>query len=108
MKALTPSLIQGGCILRDWKEQTGLPVWQRSTDMPHKSGRSEERENNFPSQNGLATLLVLSIVSQSCLNAARFIIHLHITPRISFLSRTSVQMPMPNSQTGQRSHSSIW
>lgn len=108
MKALTPSLIQGGCIPRGWKEQTGPPVWQRSTDMAHKSGRSEERENNFLSQNDFATLLVLSIVSQSCLNAARFIIHLHTTPRISFLSRTTVQMPMPNSQIGQRSDGSIW
>lgn len=98
MKTLTPFMIQGGYIPRSWKEQTGSPLWQRSTDMVCKSGRSEERENYFPSQNGFATLLVLSMVSQSCLNAARFIIHLHTTPRICFLSRTTVQMPMPNSQ----------
>lgn len=98
MKTLTPSLIQGGCITRGWKEQTGPPVWQWSTDMACKSGGSEEKENYFPSQNGFATLLVLSMVSQSCLNAARFIIHQHTTPRISFLSKTTVQMLMPNPQ----------
>lgn len=38
------------------------------------------------------------MVSQSCLNAARFIIHLHTTPRIYFLSSTTVQMPVPISQ----------
>lgn len=65
--------------------------------MACKSGRSEERENYLPAQNGFATLPVLSMVSQSCLNAARFITHLHTTPTISFFSRTSVQMPMPSS-----------
>lgn len=98
MKTLTHSLIQGGCTPRGWKEQTGSPLWQRSTDIACKSGRSEERENSFPSQNDFAILPVLSMVSQSCLNAARFIMHLHTTPRSSFLSRTAVQMPMPNSQ----------
>lgn len=97
MKTLTPSLIQGGCFPRGWKEQTGPALWQRSTDAAFKSG-SEEREDYFPSQNGFATLPLICMVSQSCLNAARFITHLHTSPRISFLSRTAIQMPMPSCQ----------
>lgn len=66
--------------------------------MACRRGRSEEREDCFPSQNGFATLPLSSVVSQSYLNAARFIIHLHTTAGISFLSRITVQMPTPNSQ----------
>lgn len=98
MKTLTPTLTQGGCIPRGWKGQIGPPVWQRSTDMACRRRRSEEREDCFPSQNGFVTLPLSSVVSQSYLNAARFIIHLHTTPGISFLSRITVQMPMPNFQ----------